>query len=202
MKLNKIEEIAHAVLLNNKGAQPLREPGYIYYHGQRVAELCKWLCSQVGAKGINKNNLYAASLFHDIAKGKAHHALAGSKIIGDVLGDSVNNSERENIERLVREHNLRELPNKCSRDSKILQDADILDHFGAQGVWLSTCITVKSGKIQQDMIDYVFGQNEKAYIKERYSQLNFTASKNEFKRRMRFQKNFFKRLREEMMLTP
>lgn len=200
MKLAKIEEIALKTLANNHGAQPLREPGYIYHHGKRVAKICSWLAEKINGKTINHDILYVAALFHDVGKGKAHHALAGSKMIGEVLGSSVTATERKEIERLIREHNLRETPNKCNKDSKILQDADILDHFGAQGVWLSTCITLKSDRSQEQMLEYVNGSSEKDYIKLRYNQLNFSHSKTEFKRRLRLQRNFFKRLKEECFI--
>lgn len=179
-------------LLKKSGAQQLREKGYVYYHGKRVAELAMKIYSEVKKEpaGNELDRLYVAGLMHDIGKGKKHHAAAGAKMAGKILTNDLDRLDLLEIQRLIMEHNLRERPNVCELDSKALQDADVLDHFGAQGVWLSVYITANSGGDQGDMLKYYMGSDHKRYVEEKFYALNFDISKKMFKERYDFQKEF------------
>ena len=154
---------------------------------------------ELGSKRINMHNIQTAALFHDIAKGKKHHAMAGAKMLPSILKGLCSKTEIENISRLVSEHNLREKPNRCHHDSKILQDADILHHFGAQGIWLSCSICSRDHKAQGSFFDYYNSTANEEYMQRGRELLNFDVSRKEFTKRIRLQNQFVKRLHDENM---
>ena len=191
MNIVKVESIL-AALLKKSDVQQFRENGYVYYHGKRVAGLALQIFTTVknncGQEVLDR--LYIAALMHDIGKGRKHHAMVGSKMVPKVLGRELDKQEIEDIQRLIREHNLRERPNICELDSKALQDADVLDHFGAQGIWLSVYYTAKNGGDQKDMLRYYRSKEHKDYVEDKFYGLNFDISKKMFNERYAHQKNF------------
>ncbi len=193
MDIVKIEHCLSSVLKNSE-TQQVREKGYVYYHGKRVAELAMKIFSEVklNIEQVELDRLYIAGLMHDIGKGRKHHAVVGAKIVPKIIKEGVSKADIASIQRLVSEHNLRERPNTCELDSKALQDADVLDHFGAQGVWLSVYITAKSNGNQGDMMKYYFSDEHKDYVHNKYYGLNFDISKKMFEERYSYQKEFLK----------
>ena len=115
-----------------------------------------------------------------LAKGGSITAVVGSKMVPKILGRVLEKSEIEDIQRLVREHNLRERPNICKLDSRTLQDADVLDHFGVQGIWLSVYYTAKNNGDQKDMLNYYQSKEHKEYAEDKFYGLNFDISKKMF----------------------
>ncbi len=193
MDIIKIEEIL-SPLLKNSDAQQNRERGYTYYHGKRVAELALKIYSaaKTEVQQLELDRLYIAALMHDIGKGKRHHAMVGSKMAGKILGRALKKKDIEEIQRLIREHNLREKPNICDLDSKALQDADVLDHFGAQGIWLSVFYTARGNGDQGSFLKYYYSKVHKEYVRTKYYGLNFDLSRIMFEERYAFQKQFVK----------
>lgn len=193
MDIVKIEHNVSSVL-KRSGAQQSREKGYVYFHGKRVAELAMKIFSEVkvSPEKIELDRIYIAGLMHDIGKGRKHHALAGSKLVPKYIDGEVSKDDLEVIQKLVREHNLRERPNTCDLDSKSVQDADALDHFGVQGVWLSVYITAQNGGNQGDMLKYYLSDEHKNYVEGKYYCLNFDISKKMFEERYTYQRDFLK----------
>lgn len=177
---------------------PLREPGYIYYHGLRVAKLCLELAKVAGVKGVNQHLLYAAGLFHDVAKGKEQHALAGADLMPHLLSGTCQEGDIAEIARLVAGHNARSLPNRNRKDVRILQDADTLDHFGAQSIWLGSYFSAHSGRAQPEMLAYYRSADFIAYADRCERCLSFEASRKELRQRIRYQQAFLKRLTEAL----
>ena len=194
----KIEQIA-VKLLKKMDVQEGREKGYIYYHGRRTADLAVKIYSDVKMDDDEGNStlLYIAGLFHDVGKGKAHHALAGSKMLPKLIGSELSKEHLEEVQRLVREHNLRENPNTCMVDSKALQDADTLDHFGVQGIWLSIYYTARERNSQVDMLEYFSSSEHQEYAKSKFEGLNFALSRKIFKERLAYQSEFLRRVAQE-----
>ncbi len=189
-----IVKIEHTIVksLRNSDSQQFREKGYVFFHGKRVAELAMKIYAEVktGVEKIELDRIYIAGLMHDIGKGKKHHALVGAKMVPKVIGAELSAEDMEVIQRLVREHNLRERPNICELDSKALQDADVLDHFGAQGLWISIYYTAKNGGDQIDLLKYYRSKEHQDYVNEKYYGLNFDISKKMFEERYSYQKDF------------
>lgn len=197
-KIIELEALASAVM-GGSCALPMREVGYIYRHGRRVAGLCLWLARRLGERCIPRPRLYAAALFHDVAKGVPEHAAVGARLMPGLLESICGVSESLEIARLVGAHNLRRKPNRCKIDEQILQDADVLDHFGAQNIWLSVFYASKSGGEQEQLRDFLRGRMQAEYIERSRAGLNFAASRAELKKRLAFQQEFLRRLEAEMM---
>lgn len=191
MDIVKIEHYLSSIL-KHSGIQQVREKGYVYFHGKRVAELAMKIFSDVklDIEQVELDRLYIAGLMHDIGKGRKHHAVVGARMVPKVIKDGLSKADIASIQRLISEHNLRERPNTCELDSKALQDADVLDHFGAQGVWLSVYITAKKNGNQGDMMKYYFSDEHKNYVHHKYYGLNFDISKKMFEERYSYQKDF------------
>lgn len=198
LDISKIEKTAVKVL-KKMDAQDGREKGYVYFHGRRTADLAVKIYSDVKMDEDvgDATLLYVAGLFHDVGKGKAHHALAGSKMLADLIGSELTKEQLEEVQRLVREHNLRENPNTCMVDSKALQDADTLDHFGVQGIWLSIYYTARERNTQLDMLDYYRSRAHQEYAREKFEGLNFALSRKIFKEKLAYQSEFLRRIAQE-----
>ena len=69
-----MENIAHIAFDNmaRRKANPSREKGYIFYHGQRMAKMAMNLCDKLDYHD-DRRVIYVAALFHDIAKGLNPH---------------------------------------------------------------------------------------------------------------------------------
>ncbi len=193
MDLVKIERIVSRQMKKLK-ARDCRENGYTYYHGKRVGELAIRILKSV-EPAVEQNVLdllSIAAMVHDIGKGKKHHAVVGAKMLPKLLGSELAEIEMAEVQRMVEEHNLREMPNECLPDSKALQDADVLDHFGAQGIWLGIYYTARNRGGQADMLEYFTGQEHQEYVDEKYAGLNFDISKEIFDKRYEYQKSYVK----------
>ncbi|MGB7605829.1 MAG: HD domain-containing protein [Lutisporaceae bacterium] len=139
--------------LGKRKAHNHRETGFIYYHGVRVAKLVINLRKLVLPKDDSMDDiLQAAALFHDVAKGIEPHSQYGSSLVKEMLQDICTVEELEKISELIRLHTSRK--NGCCDDySKLLQDADLLDHFGTIELWMS----INYAAIEDENIDFVIG---------------------------------------------
>lgn len=193
-----LDGIARAAMADSL-TLPLREKGYIYYHGRRVAGLALWLLDRAQAKNVNRFLLYAAGLFHDVGKGREQHAKAGAAMIPVLLEELCTGPELAEIARLVAAHNSRGKPNRSRKDEQILQDADTLDHFGAQNVWLGVYFSSRLGaeNPQGALLQYLSGPEQAEYIRRGREGLNCEAARKEFKKRLDYQRAFTRRLEEE-----
>src|SRR6056297_2341039 len=80
MDRQRLIEIASAEMADSK-VQPTRERGYIYHHGRRVAALAEQLAATLDTSlNVSADCVFAAGLFHDLAKGtEPHHTLGAEK---------------------------------------------------------------------------------------------------------------------------
>ena len=85
-----------------------------------------------------------------------------------------------------------------SWDEKLLQDADLLDHYGSQGIWMS--ISYYAYTTQQEMNqvpEFYMGEWQKQ-ISEHRKLLNFDLSKKIFDDKVSFEKKIADRMGIEM----
>src|SRR5690606_1118348 len=113
-----------------------REKGFIYYHCQRVANLSLNLRKQLYPDQAAMDDImYVGALFHDVTKGIEPHHETGVHLVKQLLQEECKVDELEIVATIIAQHNnrhLQELPYYI----KIVQDADILDHFGSMEIWL------------------------------------------------------------------
>lgn len=128
--------------------EPPYEPGYRLHHGQRVAKLAQQIATSENLP-VHSERLAAGALLHDIGKFQcpkdASHAVQGAEIVRTHYCDLASSEDLEAIAQIVLHHYDRPLsmwfenkekPSWCP-EILVVQDADVLDHFGLSGIWLS-----------------------------------------------------------------
>jgi putative nucleotidyltransferase with HDIG domain len=123
------------------------ETGYRYYHGLRVAKLSLELAA-AESLGVNEELLFIGGLLHDVGKageGGKGHGPRGAEIIEAEIADLFTPDELRQVTSIVANHYMRP-QSKYLRDQPdphwppevlLVQDADTLDHFGANGIWIA-----------------------------------------------------------------
>jgi len=190
-------DIARQAMGTRKGLLT-REAGYLLHHGQRTAEIALHLCEQLDSHGeIDGEILHAAALFHDIGKGIDPHAETGAELARMLLSDVYSPQECERIAILIEQHNKRGQSN-VSLAVDILQDADILDHFGAQAVWLCFLYNGYTKKGPHGALAYFESDENARYQQRSRAALNFDYSRVVLDQRLAIEQSFFTRFREEI----
>ena len=115
-----------------------RELGFTYYHGQRVARGVIALRKRVTDDDSHDDLLRCAAMFHDVGKGFTVHGAAGAEMTRYLLKDELSEAEMNEVCRLIYAHE-RRAPGTDEWDlwAQLLQDADLLDHFGTMETWLN-----------------------------------------------------------------
>ncbi len=194
MDIKKIENLAFQKMGDNK-SHPKRETGYIYYHGLRTGKLAIEIRKIINKIDDSKDGvIYIASLFHDIAKGNEPHNENGSILIKQILKDECSNEELGEIAEIIRCHNLRDSSEEWSKQIKLVQDADIIDHMGTMEVWLNFAYQLCDGKSVDSSIEFYNTEEYESYLKESKNKLNYDISRKIFNDRARFMNEFIERL--------
>jgi uncharacterized protein len=137
MDIASLNQVAFK-LMSERKAQLEREKGFIYYHGLRVSKLSLKLREMILPEDSSYDDIIqVASLFHDIAKGIEPHGQYGAVLAGDIVKGYCTEKEAIEIAEIIKYHSLRKKNNEYSEYIKIVQDADILDHFGTIEIWMN-----------------------------------------------------------------
>ena len=124
------------------------EPGYRWYHGVRTAKLAGLLAEQMQLD-VDKDILELGGLLHDVGKagyrGPDPHGIRGARLIRAEIAHLFPPDKLERVASIVANHYQR--PNSKYWRGKeapefpaevlLVQDADILDHLGANAIWLA-----------------------------------------------------------------
>ena len=132
MDLKEIKQIA-AQEMKNRASHKWKAAGNKYYHGLRTAKIAKELYRRLGF-GALPDTLTAAAWLHDIRNGKEEHERLGAEHVWEILQNCCTNEETEKIARLVLIHDSRDMQG-LTDEEMVLQDADMLDHFGTFEIW-------------------------------------------------------------------
>lgn len=100
--------------------------------------------------------LFIGCLFHDIGKGKENHSEMGSAIVKELLKNECLDYEIDEIVNIVRLHTYRIKKNNYDEHIKIIQDADLLDHFGTMEIWMTFARFAYKEKTVLDLINFLF----------------------------------------------
>jgi uncharacterized protein len=195
MDLNLIKQRAYKNLGNRK-AHHHRETGFIYYHGARVAKLVINLRKLIIPEDNSMDEvLQAAAYFHDVAKGIEPHNKYGAIIIREMLQDLCTEEELEQIAGLIDCHALRK-KREYNNYEMLLQDADLLDHFGTIELWMNFYYYATEDQDMNPSIDYYHTEFKDMTVKNR-SLLNFGLSEKIFDEKLEFVNSFVKRMEIE-----
>ena len=196
MDMDRIKRMAHDSMAGRRSDYG-REPGYVLDHGRRTALIALKLADTLADSGettVDRDVLHTAALFHDIGKGHDYHNQVGAKMVSDLLGGLCTPDEIRQLSRLILEHPHRVKPNDYGLATRILQDADILDHVGAVGVWRKFYRKATSGgTIDHALRDY---HSEEIVRHQRWMRgaLNLDVSVDILEQRMAFERAFFEEL--------
>lgn len=179
-----------------------REPGYIYYHGLRTANVAAEILRKADSRG-NGNGaafdpvLYTGALFHDVGKGFASHHETGAELARGLLYDVCTEPELDRICNIVRFHCIRKELFDLDEEILAVQDADIIDHFGTQEVWLNFLNRAYKHEGQLEAIHFWNSDFFHNQIVKLRDLLNFDISKKMYDDRLEFLKLFIDRMKRE-----
>lgn len=198
MDFERLEALAEQTMANRKFHLE-REIGHVYFHGKRVANSVLLLRKTIFPEDASHDDvLRCAGLFHDIGKGINPHARTGALLARELLQGEMTAAELDEVCELISVHDDRHPDSDLhSSWAKLLQDADLLDHFGIQGVWLSFTYNAYMG--QKGMMDLPeFYETEwKPMTARNRERLNFSLSKEIFDEKTAYEYSVIRRLKLE-----
>lgn len=195
MDLQMIKQRAYENLGNRK-AHHHRETGFIYYHGARVANLVMNLRKLLFPEDNSMDEiLQAAAYFHDVAKGIEPHHEYGALLVKEMLQDLCTAEEVDKIAGLIQCHALRK-KREYNNYEMLLQDADLLDHFGTIELWMNFYYYATEDQNMDFSIDFYHTEFKDITMKNR-SLLNFALSEKIFDEKLEFVNSFVKRMEIE-----
>lgn len=196
MDIEKINDIAFKTMSKRK-SHLKREKGFIYYHCQRVAKVSLNLRKSLFPdKELKDKIIYVGALFHDVTKGIEPHNKTGAHMIRTLLQEECNEQEINDISEIIELHNSRNME-EHTYPVKIVQDADILDHFGSLEIWLKFIYSAHTEESVFDAIRLWDSKEHKDYLQESRNALNFDLSKELFDKKVKFEMDFQKRFKME-----
>lgn len=198
MDFERLEALAYQAMGKRKSHLE-REIGHVYYHGKRVSNSVILLRKQIFPEDASHDEiLRCAGLFHDVGKGIEPHAKTGASLARQLLAQELTASELDAVCALIAVHDDRHPESdKHSQWVKLLQDADHLDHFGSQGLWLS--FTYRAYVGQKDMMELpAFYESEwDQSVPHTRARLNFERSKEIFDEKTAYERQVIRRIKLE-----
>ena len=163
--------------------------GFRYHHGVRVMKYCQKIVKfpRFKNENINTDALLIAALFHDIGKieavdenrqlvygnygGISHDAL-GSKVAPKYLEKYIKDKELiDLICLIISEQESKITPTRI--ESKIIKDADRLDHYGVLHLWCSITHANYHQKNIEGLKEFWEGEEGEKKYKTNFIQFNF-----------------------------
>ncbi len=198
MDFDKLDKIAFRMMGKRKSHYE-REVGAAYFHGKRTGRGAIALRKQLfPGEGDMDDVLRCAGMFHDVCKGLEPHAENAAILCREVLKEELTGKELDMVCRLIEVHDKRHPgTDENSRWEQLLQDADILDHYGSQGIWMSVTYYVYHGQREMEALgEFYFDEWEDQWKKDR-RKLNFDLSKQIFDEKRIFEENVIRRMLKE-----
>lgn len=195
MDRTQVDQIARDTLAMERSHRE-REVGWAYRHGQRTARLSLWLRRRLFPEREEWDDiLYTAACLHDCAKkAKVDHGTAGAARAVKLLRGIVEPEMLPAIHDAILRHNKR---GTAQNDvERLLQDADIIDHFGSIEVWLNVSYSVLSGSGPELGLNFYKEEFEKM-VAELLPQFNFELAREIFVERVQYSREFAARLAVE-----
>ena len=196
MDFEALDQLA-ARLMAKRKPHVQRERGSVYYHGQRVAKGVIQLRKMVTSDNSHDPYLRAAALFHDVGKGMDPHAAIGATMMHEQLKGYMAPDEIDEVTRLIAAHDDRRPDSrKYDLPTRLLQDADLLDHYGTQELFMCFSYSAVHERGVHTALDF-YRNDFKKIVNRNRKLLNFDESRRIFDEKYRFQREFIKRLKVE-----
>ena len=194
MQLDIINELVSS-LMKDKHSTINNEKAEKYYHGQRTALLAVNLRKRLFPEDTGSDNiLTVAAWLHDVMHGSAEdHAVSGAQKAREVLQPHCSAEELDAICDIIRVHDDKRPEMNYSNLVKLVQDADLLDHFGSFDVWRTFTYTTAHDQTIVEAMEFMKTRPPGEHL----GQLNFDISKHIFEEKMRFLAQFTERFAVE-----
>lgn len=189
MNISKIEKIAEKEM-RKKQVHKFREPGWLLYHGRRTGKIAVHLSKKLNLD-VDKDLLYVTGLFHDIGKGKKPHTETGAKKTKDLLKDYTSKKELEEICRTIEDHNHRKKSDNFSTITKLIQDADLIDHVGNIDIWMAFYWCGSNEESIGEHLEWLNGKEYRQFREYMRTHMNYKLSKEILEQRIRKSDKFF-----------
>ena len=156
------------------------------------------LCDQVDADNtIDQDILWTAGLFHDVGKCIEPHAETGADLSKTLLQEVCSPEECAQVAHLICLHNKRGWKVRPLA-ARILQDADVLDHIGAQFIWLCFAYSAYTEEGPYNALAYYNSEEKQRRDEKNRALLNLDFSRTLFDQRLAVEQQFMRRFGEEM----
>lgn len=190
-------------------SEPAGGPGYRILHAKRVYRYLSNIFKQQRKEleNVNKDAVLAGGILHDIGdlervtdnnidySSQIDHSKSGAKIVKKELRKyNLQPSLINSIAEIIKNHHSYNPSN--SIETKLVQDADLLDELGLINVWQMFSYSYNSGRNLEKTIDY---WNEEGFKRKKscIENCNFDFTKKIAENRLREMTNFFKVLQKE-----
>ncbi len=197
MQLDRIAEIA-ADYFKNKRSHVYKDIGNKYYHGIRTAELALDLRRRLFPDDASHDDVIrVASWFHDCQNGSDEHCEAGARYCEGALRGLCTESELRAICAIVRVHDDRSHRVTYDVPTMLVQDADLLDHFGSYDVIMATLQCNYEDKPVAEVVRWLYDRRKA--VPQYSRELNFEISREIFLEKIEFMTMFADRMKSEGM---
>lgn len=197
MDFDGLNELAFAYMGKTK-SHKAREIGATYYHGMRVSTGVIELRKKYTDDDSMDDILQCAAMFHDIGKGTEPHNHTGAVLVRDLLKDELTENELDQVCRLILAHCDRKPGSEAhSWDEKLLQDADLLDHYGSQGIWMAISYYAYTTQQEMDQVPAFYMSEWPKQVAEHRTLLNYDFSKVIFDDKVAFEYQIAERMEIE-----
>ena len=195
MDFQRLDSLAQQYMKHRKSHKE-REMGAAYFHGQRVANSVILLREKLFPKQKEWDDvLRCAGMFHDIGKGIEPHAHSGAVLVRDLLKNELTGEELEQVCNLIAVHPDRKPGTNTYTDAqKLLQDADLLDHYGSQGIWMSCIYYAYTGQEEMAQVPSYYASDFLEHATSNRELLNFELSKKIYDEKIAFEQAIAKRM--------
>lgn len=176
MDIEKLRQIACDNMAERR-SHDFKERGNKYYHGQRVAKLALTLRPRVTDDASKDELISASAFFHDICNGQPEHGTRGAEATRELIKDACSPEDCDAIFAIVGAHDKR-VPGGGDYDfaTKLVQDADILDHYGVYSIWMEFVYAIHNDKTLDGVRDYMLNVWPQVYQKD-LGRLNYDVSR-------------------------
>lgn len=197
MDFQRLDEIA-AKLMKKRKSHVEREIGAVYFHGKRVGTSVLELRRRIVPNDDSWDDaLRCAGMFHDMCKGIEPHPKYAVILLREILKDELTAEELQQVCELIEKHDSRRENADHTVWQKLLQDADLLDHYGTQGVWMNFAYQCYVGQQSpQPLVEFYDGEWQKENA-ECLAMLNFEESRKIFNEKCAFEYSVIKRMNHE-----
>lgn len=191
-----LEALAEKTMAARK-AHLTRERGFIWRHCRRTAVGVIQLRERVTGDASHDDALRIAAMFHDIGKDIEPHEHTGALLCRDLLADLLPPALLEEVVCLIAAHKDHQSTDPWAR---LLQDADIIDHFGTVELGISFQYgAFAAGEPGMDATLAWYRDEYMPYVERTRKQLYCDAARAIFEEKVAFTQAFAQRFAVEMM---